>query len=181
MILYIIVAIVLVWIFVPMIMTQANNLGNVRYEQIYSTLEEPINYFSGKMIDLGLMSEGTMNTESFNNLLGEWFEPASIANFFGALFGIAGNLLIGVFSVLFILFFFLREKNLFSNFIIALVPSKYENDTLDILEDIRKLLRNYLAGILLQITIITIFVYVSLGLLGIQNALLIGFFAALSM
>jgi predicted PurR-regulated permease PerM len=41
------------------------------------------------------------------------------------------------------------------------------------------MLTRYFGGILIQMTIITAFVSVLLGLFGIQNALLIGFFAAL--
>lgn len=176
---FIIVAGFIFWIFVPLIIQQANNLANVQYEQIYSALEEPIAYVNGKLMSIGVLTEEDIGTNDFTKILGQWFEPASIANYFGTLFGLAGSLLIGLFSVLFISFFFLKESNLFNNFIVALVPTKYENDTLEIINDITRLLRNYLGGVLLQITIITIFVSFFLSILGIQNGLLIGFFAAL--
>jgi predicted PurR-regulated permease PerM len=178
-IIFIIVATFIFWIFVPLIIHQANNLANVQYEQIYSALEEPIAFVNGKLMDIGVLTQDEIGTNDFTKILGQWFEPASIANYFGTLFGLAGSFLIGFFSVLFIAFFFLKESNLFNNFIVALVPSKYENDTIDIINDITKLLRNYLGGVLLQVTIITIFVSIFLSIFGIQNGLLIGFFAAM--
>ena len=81
--------------------------------------------------------------------------------------------------MVFILYFFLKDQGLFVNFLVAVTPSKYGDEVRNALDRITKLLRRYFGGILLQITIITVFISVSLGLLGVKNALLIGFFAAL--
>jgi predicted PurR-regulated permease PerM len=93
--------------------------------------------------------------------------------------GIAGSLVFAVFSIVFITFFFLKDTGLFVNFLIALVPTQYEERVRQSVESISRLLTRYFGGILIQITIITIIVSSLLSLFGIQNALLIGFFAAL--
>ena len=79
----------------------------------------------------------------------------------------------------FITFFFLKEQRLFGDFVVAIAPNEYEDEVRHGLDNITRLLTRYFAGILIQITIITLFVSVSLGLLGVTNALLIGFFAAI--
>lgn len=167
----------LVFIFVPLIVEQANNLANVEYNQIYETLQVPINGINEKLVEWGLVQTDELSSDNFVKRLSEWFQPSFISDFIGRLVSIAGSLFIGIFSVLFIGFFFLREKNLFTNFILALVPDEYEKDTIEVIDDISKMLRKYFGGILLQITIITIIITIALSLLGIENALLIGFFA----
>ncbi|MEL6987174.1 MAG: AI-2E family transporter, partial [Bacteroidota bacterium] len=89
------------------------------------------------------------------------------------------SLLIGAFSVFFIAFFFLKEENLFTNMIVSVLPAEHENKIKDSINEITKLLTRYFGGILIQITVITIFVSFSLKIVGVQNALLIAFFAAI--
>lgn len=167
------------FIFIPLIIEQANNLAQVEYEAIFATLEEPLDKLSTKLSEWGFVGEESVTFADFSQTLGEYFKPSMMTNIFSSIFGIATNLLIGIFSIVFITFFFLRESNLFNNLILAMVPNKYEEITLKVIEDITTMLRKYFGGVLLQITIITTVVSIALSFLGVQNALLIGFFAAL--
>ena len=107
------------------------------------------------------------------------FNPGRIPELFATLVGFMGNLLIGIMSILFITFFFLKEQGLFSSFLQALVPTKYEKQVLHAVDDSSIMLRRYFLGIFIQVTTITLFMWVLLTILGVQNALLIAFFAAL--
>ena len=108
-----------------------------------------------------------------------FINPARISMLFSSLVGWIGNALVGILSVLFISFFFLREQGLFAKAIASMVPEKYENQTNDAISQTSVLLIRYFTGVLVQITVITIYVSVILSVLGIKNGLLIGFFAAL--
>jgi len=59
------------------------------------------------------------------------------------------------------------------------VPNKYESQGVHALDEAATLLIRYFLGVTVQIIIITLFVSLALSLLGVKNALLIGFFAAL--
>ena len=48
-----------------------------------------------------------------------------IQNFIGSLIGILGNVLVGIFSITFITFFFLKDHRLFFESILMWVPDKY--------------------------------------------------------
>jgi len=108
-----------------------------------------------------------------------WLTPAAISNFFTSILSVAGSVLINIFSVIFITFFFLKDDGLFLSFLQSIVPTKYEQKVKRSLADISRMLTRYFGGVLIQITIITIFVSLGLTIFGIKNALLIGFFAAL--
>jgi predicted PurR-regulated permease PerM len=178
-IIYFLVAIVLVGLFVPLILEQARNLSTVNYSQIASTLEVPLNQLNGWLTEIGLVEAGHSITEQVNASLHEWLQPSKISNFFRSFIGAAGNLLFTMVSVVFITFFFLKEQGLFVNFLVAVAPPGYDQSVRNAIESISRLLTRYFGGVLLEITLITIFVSVCLALLGVKNALLIGFFAGL--
>lgn len=178
-VLYFVVFTALIWMFVPLIVQQARNLANVDYNQIGLALEEPLEQINNQLVEIGLVEPGQSPSQQLAVALKNWFEPQKIGDFFGSLIGFASSFVFALFSIVFILYFFLKDQGLFINFLVAVAPDKYEIELRGALDNITKLLRRYFAGILLQVTVITFFVSVLLGLLGVQNALLIGFFAAL--
>lgn len=176
---YFIIFIALLWMFVPLVLQQAGNLAEVDYKAIAQAIEEPLNQLQMMAQRFGLVEGGETPAAQLENVLNGWFEPARIGNFFSSLIELAGNLIFTIFSVVFITFFFLKEQGLFVNFLTALAPDKYERQVRNAVDDASRLLSRYFGGILIQITIITIFASVFLTILGVKNALLIGFFAAL--
>jgi len=120
------------------------------------------------------------NEDFFENLkqsLSDFLSPKLIQSVFSSIVGALGNILVAFLSIFFIGFFFLREQGLFDNILAGIVPTGYEAQTKEAVGITSDLLIRYLIGILTQTTIITVFVSVALGILGVKNALLIGFFA----
>ena len=177
--LYFVIFTFLLSLFVPLVVEQGRNLAEVDYNSIAAALEEPLDQLNELANSIGLVEENVSTGEQLQTTLKGWFEPAKIGEFFGSLLGVAGNFIFTLFSVVFITFFFLKEQGLFAKFVVALVPDEYEQNVRNSIEEVSRLLTRYFGGILIQMTIITIFVSVFLGLLGVKNALLIGFFAAL--
>lgn len=108
-----------------------------------------------------------------------YLNPANIQKILGDSLSAFGDIFIGVFSVFFIAFFFLKEQGLFDVMLTSMVPSAYEVQTKQAVDDTSKLLIRYFIGILLQIFIIAVIVSSGLTFIGVKNALLIGFFAAI--
>ncbi len=116
--------------------------------------------------------------ESLQKKVFSFLNPGRIPDLFGSLIGFFSDLLIGLLSVMFITFFFLKDQGLFVAFVKSIVPKGTENQSGAALENITKLLSRYFGGIAIQMSIIVLFISTGLGLLGVQNALLIAFFAA---
>lgn len=170
----------LIMIFVPLIIAQANNLAAVDYKSIAAALEVPINQFNAWLAKYGLAESANISVaDQMREMFSNWFKPSAIGTYFNSLIATAGNILLNLFSIIFITFFFLKEQGLFVNFLVAVAPNKSEKQIRQAILDISRMLTRYFSGIVIQMTIITIFVAVLLSLLGIKNALLIGFFAAL--
>ena len=117
--------------------------------------------------------------ERLRKNLVHFLNPARISQVLSSIFGALGNTLVGVMSVFFIAFFFLKERGLFSSMVKSFSSNKDEDKWTTALDESGSLLKRYFIGIALQVFLVTLFVSGVLTLLGFKNALLIGFFAAL--
>jgi predicted PurR-regulated permease PerM len=73
----------------------------------------------------------------------------------------------------------LKEQGLFNTILSGVLPDKHEKNVFQAVSESSTMLIRYFIGVLAQVTTITIFVTITLSILGVKNALLIGFFAAL--
>ena len=97
---------------------------------------------------------------------------------FSSLIGSAASLFtslaIGLFSVVFISFFFIKDDGLFTEIVCALVPDKHEETTEKALSDIGHLLSRYFIGVLLEVIGVALINFLGLSLiarLGVNAAL----------
>ena len=175
---YFVVGSLLFVLFVPLVLEQAYNLSEVDYQGITKALEEPFQQFESWMAGYGIILEEQSLEDIVSQTLSGRFDPSKIGEIIGAIIGAAGNIMIALFSIVFITFFFLKEQGLFISALLAIIPNKYEAQTRESVKDIVYLLSRYFSGILVQITIITIYMTVLLSIFGVKNALLIALFAA---
>jgi predicted PurR-regulated permease PerM len=169
---------VLLWMFIPLIIQQAVVLSKVDFDSISLALQEPINKLNYWLRSIGL-EPGPSATEQVRSFIGSYFDPSMISSFFGGLLGKASHLFIGLFSVIFISFFFLRERGLFTEIIESAVPTEMEKKVRNVIDDVSILLTRYFGGIVLQMLILMILAASMLSFIGIKNAFLIAFFYAI--
>ncbi len=177
---FLLAALLIVALFIPMIIDQIDNFASVDYKKIVTSLNEPIESVNKRLDKIGSppISRSQFEDQLRNSFSG-WFKLDDIGKGLNSFFSALGTVFISIFSVIFIAFFFLKEKDLFAQAVIAAAPNQHETQVSNIVNDISSLLTRYFAGIALQISIITLFVTVALSIIGVEYALLIGFFAAL--
>ena len=172
----------LLLLFIPLIIQQANNLAGVDYKSIAGALQEPLTHLNEWLIERGLIEQQPSVEQQLQNALrmSDWFQPGEIGNLFSTLLSTASSVLVGFFSVLFITFFFLQDETMLPDFLVAILPNEYEERIRHAFRETDRMLTRYFNGVLLQISVLTLFLWVLLSILGIENALLIAFFGALS-
>ena len=92
------------------------------------------------------------------------------------------SLVVGLFSIVFISFFFVRDETLFRKIVSALVPDRMEGKLAKSLGDIEGLLSRYFVGLLIEMTGVALLDFLGLWLiarLGFSNALGIAFIAGI--
>jgi predicted PurR-regulated permease PerM len=101
-----------------------------------------------------------------------------IPNFLNSVLATISNLGIGMASVLFITFFFLKDKTMFLEGAKLLIPDSHEEKVLTAVEKINVLLSRYFIGLLIQLFIVFILYAIVLFIFGLPNALIIAFLCA---
>lgn len=90
-----------------------------------------------------------------------------------------GSLFMGLFTVLFLGFFFLKEPWLVQNAILLVSPRSFEERMKQVIEESRVLLSRYFIGLVIELASMMFILSVLLSIFGIKNALLIGFLGGL--
>jgi predicted PurR-regulated permease PerM len=166
-------------IFVPLIMEQANNISHIDYQSVVAGLQQPINEADMWLRNKGALLPTQSLVDVIKNTLKDIFASGKVGNVFGSLFQFAGNFVFAFGSILFILFFFLKEKSLFLRAISAIVPEDQETHVRNVIYDSGTMLTRYFTGVILQVFCFFLIASMTLWMLGVKNALLLGFFAAL--
>ena len=127
---------------IPAIVTQAHNLSEVNYAKIGKTLEKPLNSIAQQLRYGGWIPRGrTSALSSIQQRLLDEFEPSQLTYFVSNAFGTVSELVIAIGIVMFILFFFLKDENLFRRAIQGFVPLAHEEKVTMIVEDTSKMLQ----------------------------------------
>lgn len=85
------------------------------------------------------------------NELQNVFNVSMFSSVIGSAASILTSLAIGLFSVVFIGFFFIKDDGLFTEIVCALVPDKHEKTTEKAISDIGHLLSRYFIGVIIEI------------------------------
>lgn len=102
-----------------------------------------------------------------------------IPNILNSFVAVLSSVSIGLFSVLFISFFFLKDSKLLQRGVLMFVPANKEGNTVKSMDKINGLLSRYFVGLLLQILVLFVIYTAVLLLVGIENAIVIAFLCAL--
>ena len=178
-IIFFLIIYVLVSLFVPLVVEQANNLQHLDYQAFITGLKEPLEQLTNWGHRFGLVSPSENVVDVLKNNFDNWYQHAQLGDIFRSALSRVGDLAVGILSVLFISFFFLKQQNMFTEFLTTIVPKNYEENVREAVRDTATMLTRYFSGLLLQMFFVTVFLSVTFIILGIKNAILIAIFAAL--
>ena len=85
------------------------------------------------------------------NELQKFFDASQFSSMIGTAASFVTSMGIGLFSVVFISFFFIKDDGLFTEIVCALVPDKYESTTEKAISDIGYLLSRYFIGVMIEV------------------------------
>lgn len=165
----------LVMLFIPLIVEQGHNLSLLNIDSLQSNIEglykEITTYFNISSVDV----EQSLKD---SNVLGK-IDYSVIPNFLNSIVSGFGSFSIGLFSVLFISFFFLKDSKLMEDGIMTIIPDNKETRSKKSFTKIKDLLSRYFVGLVFQILILFVIYTAVLLIFGIKNAVVIAFLCAL--
>ncbi len=158
-------------VFIPLVAEEAKILSNVDYNTLYTELQKGLEQFEKYLPQ-------ELNEDSVEELL-SYVNFNKIKGAIGSIVGGLGNVFVALFSISFITFFFLKDRNMVNNIIFALTPDKQIEKIETVIKNSKNVLTRYFIGLLIQVALFTTMVTIGLLIAGVKNALLIGFIAGI--
>ena len=161
--------------FIPLIIEQSKNLSLLNNSELKANIESLIisvnNYFESNSLTVyDFLSEFTLLSD---------IDFAFIPKLLNYIISEVGSIGVGLLSILFITFFFIKDGNEILTRINGVLPKKIRENFLSSYSKIKLLLSRYFIGISVQITVLFILYSIMLSVIGINNALVIAFLCAL--
>ncbi len=162
-------------LFVPIVVEQGQLIGEIDVNQIGDDLDrlnqEVSDYFNIEKLSL---VEVIKKTD-----LMQFFDLKAVPNTINSFLSGFGSVLIGVFSVLFISFFLLKDSLLLENSLLVFAKKEDENKFMRAFTKIKDLLSRYFVGLLLQVIILFVLYTILLLIFGVHNAIAVALIAAI--
>lgn len=167
-------------LFIPTLAEQTIKLqDSVNLTSVENGLTEPIQELEGWIRSYNLVDEHFELLPYLQEIVREFVQTIQISGIASEIVGFTGSLFIGLFSVGFITFFMLKERSIGRNMIQALLPDHIEGKVDHVMVTIRKLLSRYFIGLMIELLLVGGLIAIGLGILKVENAAVIGFFAGL--
>lgn len=163
----------IVSLLLPVIFEQAKNLSLLNVNAFEATATKLINELSIYLRDYGVDLQSWVDHSLAE--VDYSFLPDAINTVLNGLSGFT----IGVFSVIFISFFFLKDSGLLERMVMVFVTDKNVKRVEKSILSIKNLLSRYFIGLLVQITVLFIIYTLVLLIFGIPNAVTIALVCAL--
>ena len=165
----------LISLLIPLILEQGKNLSLLNVNSLESKFNLLFSELNNYLIRFNLnIEDSIINVEEFSKQ-----SIQAIPIILNSVGGVLGSFTLGLLSVLFITFFFLRDSIKFEKWIILLLPNTYTKRANKSFREINNLLSRYFLGLILQITILFIFYTIILLVLGVEDAIVIAFLCSL--
>lgn len=162
-------------LFVPLLIQQGENLSLLQVDELKINIETLVQevgaYFN---LDNSFWQEQFSVDNLFKNV-----NFGLLPELLNQTLELLGGFTIGLFSVVFILFFFLKDSHLQERIILVLVNDKVSNRVEKSIDKTKNLLSRYFLGLLLQISILMIVYSIVLAVFQVENAFIIAFLCAL--
>lgn len=174
-ILFIFLIVGFILLFVPLIISQANNLAlldtahlQTNFIEAERHLEE---YFNIQHIDLNKVIKDSKLTSVL--------DFSYFTGFINSIINFMANMGMGLVSVFFITFFFIKDQDIFKDQARRILPDSNEDKILSSITKINHLLTRYFVGLLLQLIVVFILYLIVLLIFGNKNAFVIAFLCAI--
>ena len=174
-VLFILAIVGFILLFVPLIISQANNLSLLdtqNLQQQFLETERTIEaYFNIQHLDLNKVLKESKITSII--------DFSYFTGFLNSIIGFMANIGMGLVSVFFITFFFIKDQDAFKVSARRILPETNEDKILNSITKINHFLTRYFIGLLLQLTVVFILYLIVLMIFGNKNAFVIAFLCAI--
>ncbi|MDR0972082.1 MAG: AI-2E family transporter [Bacteroidales bacterium] len=165
----------LFYLLIPLIVSQATNFANIDIYQIADYYQEPIKNFENFLYEYQLLAPQTHLETLISNKILSMFQMFQINDLASMIISFGTNIVMGLFIIIFITFFLLKDSYLLYNFVMGITPDRHLKKLEHIICNTRRLISRYFIGIFIEILAMIALLTIGFSIVGFKNALLIAF------
>ncbi len=169
----------LVAILAPSIASQANSISNIDLDSVSTQLDNRLEPLEQLLHDRNLVTDD----QDFKNFIQthavSLLRSLDLNTILSNILGLTGSIFMSAFAILFMSFFFLKDEELFPWIVLLFISSRNQTRVANIMERVRKTLSRYFFGLLIEISSMMVLLSVGGLIIGLENAILIGFIGGL--
>ncbi|MEH6656755.1 AI-2E family transporter [Leeuwenhoekiella marinoflava] len=162
-------------LFIPILIDQSEHISKINFDEVKHNISRLNIEFSRSMgVDQVTLIEGLKQSDFIKN-----FDISVIPTFINSILGNFSSLIVGLLSVIFISFFFLKDSQLLLDSFLVFANQGEERRFRHVFHKTKQLLSRYFLGILLQLMILFFIYAILLVSFQIPNAFAIALFCAM--
>ena len=165
--------------FVPLIANQAAMISKIDANAVMDYFSDDLKNINQFLLDHSIIPSDQTIQMNIEHQINELIGVVSLSKLFNYLITTTSSFFVRLFSVIFLSFFFLRDRTLLKKGILLFTPDKYQEEVKKILTKTKVLLSRYFIGLLGELLTMMTLLTIGLSFFGIENALLIGFLGGL--
>ncbi len=163
-------------LFIPLVVREVNLIGSINWNAFLEHYRGDITGLQQTLVSLGVMHGGASIEASIKDAVLKIIDFGIFSSVMTSIISVTGNFFFNLFSILFLTFFFLKEPKLLPLFILRLTPSANRDQVKNVMYKSQTLIARYFTGLTIQIVLNIVSYTLALWIVGVPNALAIGFF-----
>ena len=172
--LYILMIVGFISMFIPLITSQSESLSLLNTVDIEKNVKALLESVDKYLKIQGIHIENLVSEKDVTSRINLNYLP----DILNGLLNTISSFGMGLASILFITFFFLKDSAKISRGLEFVLPKNFKNRLVTSWETIENLLSRYFLGIIIQLSIVFVLYIIVLSIFGVKNALIISFLCA---
>jgi len=162
------------YITIPVIVREVTAVTQIDPTALSSGLESFLNQIDPLLYKFGFLKDGQHFSTYISEEVQDLFAKIDMSNIVRDTIDAVKSLIIGLFSVIFMTFFTLKDHSIFFKMIGNWIPTRYKGSFSNILDATGKQLSSYFIGVFIDMLLVGLIEFLLCLILRIPNALLIG-------
>jgi predicted PurR-regulated permease PerM len=167
-------------VFIPLVLDEIRIISTIDTGQVMESFRVPLHAIEEKLNAYNNDPSAPISIDTYvQQKLGEVFSFARVSSILNSLVSLTGSLMVAFFAIMFMTFFFLKDEKLIYNSVLLITPQRHSRAVKIVMLESQGLLERYFIGVIIEVAAVTCLVALGLWMFGVNNWLIIAFFAGI--
>jgi predicted PurR-regulated permease PerM len=166
-------------IFIPLVFKEASMISDIDTQGLVNYFKDDLTWLQSTLTQYGVLPKGATIESAMKQMLMKVIDFSLFSNILSSIISFTGAFFFNVISIIFLSFFFLNDVRMIPRLILLVVPESQVERTRNVMIRSKKILSRYFIGLIIQVFLNILTYSLALYIIGVQGALVIGFFAGI--